>query len=115
MPYHRTWNYLQHADVGIVVSAGPFMHNNESSKIYHYLRAGLPVASEAGFPNDHVVTEAECGLVVDSHDMRTLAEAVVAAARTPWDKARAIRYICENHTWAERVKVYDELLRNECS
>src|SRR5213078_1722747 len=43
LPYHRTWNYFQHADVGVVVSAGAFMHHNESSKIYHYLRAGLPV------------------------------------------------------------------------
>lgn len=115
MPYHRTWNYFQHADVGVVVSAGPFMHNNESSKIYHYLRAGLPVVTEAGFPNDHVVKEAECGLVVNSHDMRALADAVLEAAGTQWDKPRAVRYICEHHTWPQRVSIYDRLLRNQCS
>jgi hypothetical protein len=40
--YDASWNYLQHADVGVVVAAGPFNHNNESTKIYHYLRVGLP-------------------------------------------------------------------------
>jgi glycosyltransferase involved in cell wall biosynthesis len=113
MPYDRTWDYFYHADVGIVVSAGAFMHNNESSKIYHYLRAGLPVVSESGFPNDHVVRESRCGGVVESGDMDALAEAALTAARTSCDRAYAIRYILENHTWAQRVAVYDRLLRRE--
>ncbi len=115
MPYQRTWDYFRYADVGVVVSAGPFMHNNESSKIYHYLRAGLPVVSESGFPNDYVVREAECGRVVDGGDVHVLAEAIIEAARTPWDRARAVRYILANHTWAQRVQVYDRLLRNDCN
>jgi Glycosyl transferases group 1 len=113
MPYLRTWNYFYHAHVGVVVSAGPFMHNNESSKIYHYLRAGLPVVSESGFPNDHVVRESRCGSVVESGDMDALAEAVLSAARTNWDRAYAVRYILENHTWAQRGAVYNRLLRRE--
>ena len=112
--YARAWNYLRHADVGIVVSAGTVMHNNESSKIYHYLRAGLPVVSESGFPNDHVVRESGCGIVVDGHDMRAFAEAVVQAARTRWNKDGAVRYIRANHTWAHRVRVYDDVIRSRC-
>jgi hypothetical protein len=115
MPYERTWDFFHYADVGVVVSAGAFMHNNESSKIYHYLRAGLPVVSESGFPNDHVVREAECGVVVDAPDMPALADAIAEAARTRWDKERAVRYILAYHTWRQRVRVYDELLRNVCS
>jgi hypothetical protein len=113
VPYHRTWNYFHHAGVGVVVSAGPFMHNNESSKNYHYLRAGLPVVSESGFPNDHVVRESGCGTVVPSGDMCVLADAILTAGRTTWDRASAIRYILENHTWDKRVAVYDQLLRRE--
>ena len=115
VPYERTWDYFRYADVGVVVSAGPFMHNNESSKIYHYLRAGLPVVSESGFPNDHLIREAQCGRLVDGADTRALTEAVIEAARTRWDRARAVTYILENHTWAQRVKVYDRLLRDECN
>ena len=112
VPYHRTWNYFYHADVGVVVSAGPFMHNNESSKIYHYLRAGLPVVSESGFPNDHVVRESRCGTVVQSGDMRALAEAILEAGRANWDRAYAVQYILDHHTWDKRVAVYDQLLRH---
>lgn len=46
-----SWNYLHHADVGIVLSAGPFMHNNESTKVYHYLRVGLPMRGHAVVSN----------------------------------------------------------------
>jgi len=113
VPYHRTWDYFYHADVGVVVSAGPFMHNNESSKIYHYLRVGLPVVIEAGFPNDHVVRESGCGLVVESGDMRALADAILMAARTHWDRASAIRYIRARHTWTQRAALYDQVIRRE--
>ena len=113
VPYHRTWNYFYHAHVGLVVSAGSFMHNNESSKIYHYLRAGLPVVSESGFPNDHVVRESRCGTVVQAGDIRALSDAVLAFGGATWDRAYAINYIIENHTWDNRIAVYDRLLRRE--
>jgi glycosyltransferase involved in cell wall biosynthesis len=113
IPYHKTWDYFYHADIGIVVSAGSFMHNNESSKIYQYLRAGLPVVTESGFPNDYLVHDSRCGIVVPSGDMSALADAALAAARTTWDKTYAVDYILENHTWDKRVTVYDQLLRRE--
>ena len=105
------WNFFGHAHVGIVVSAGSFMHNNESTKIYHYLRAGLPVVSESGFPNDDVVRRAGLGFVVDSGDLLGMAQRVEEAAHATWDRATAVRYIKENHTWDTRVDVYDRLLR----
>jgi hypothetical protein len=113
VPYHRTWDYLHYADVGVVVSGGPFMHNNESSKIYHYLRVGLPVVTESGFPNEHVVRDSRCGIVVESGDMTALAEAVLVATQARWDKQFAIRYILENHTWTHRAAIYDRLIRRE--
>lgn len=113
VPYHQTWDYLYHADVGVVVSAGKSMHNNESSKIYHYLRAGLPVVSESGFPNDHVVRESRCGIVVESGDMSALAEAILMSARAKWDREDAIRYILQKHTWAHRAAFYDQLIQSE--
>jgi hypothetical protein len=112
VPYERTWDYLYHADVGLVISAGTFMHNNESSKMYHYLRAGLPVVTESGFPNEAVVHESRCGMVVPSGDMSALAESVCVAARTPWDRDYATRYILEKHTWERRVAIYDRLLQD---
>ncbi|MDP9176688.1 MAG: glycosyltransferase [Gemmatimonadota bacterium] len=109
--HEQAWNFFGHAHVGIVVSAGSFMHNNESTKIYHYLRAGLPVVSESGFPNDDVVRRAGLGFVVDSGDMPAMARRIEEAARATWDRAAAVNYMVENHTWDTRVAMYDRLLQ----
>lgn len=108
--YHQSWNYMQHASAGIVVSAGAFMHNNESTKIYHYLRAGLPVVSESGFPNDHVVRESGLGFLVGGEDMTQLAERIREACARDWNHAAAVRYILEHHTWDCRAKVYHQVI-----
>lgn len=109
--YEESWSYLHFAQVGVVVAAGKFMHNNESSKIYHYLRAGLPVVSEAGFPNDHVVEEAKLGFVVENGNLDLMAEKIIEAAHHEWDRDGAINYILTHHTWDHRVEVYDRIIR----
>lgn len=108
--YDAAWTYIQHADVGIVVAPGPFVHNNESTKIYHYLRAGLPVVSEAGFPNDGVVAEAGLGFVVANGDLDGMARRVAEAAQRSWDRATAVEYILRRHTWDARVDVYESII-----
>ena len=110
VPYAETWNWLLHATVGIVVSAGSFMHNNESTKIYHYLRAGLPVVSESGFPNDDVVRQSELGFVVPSGDMEQMAERIREAAEAAWDRAAAIEFVRRHHTWDVRARTYAAIL-----
>jgi glycosyltransferase involved in cell wall biosynthesis len=110
-PYEDSWDYMFFAAVGIVVTAGGRMHNNESTKIYHYLRAGLPVVSEAGFPNDHVVLESGLGHVVENGDLDTMARRIEESLRTQWDRDRAIRYILAQHTWEKRAEIYDRVLR----
>ena len=111
IPYDKCWDYFYFANVGIVVSAGKFMHNNESTKIYHYLRAGLPVVSESGFPNDNVVEEAKLGFVTENEDMELMARSVIKAAKKSWNKEYAVNYILRNHTWDKRVKVYYKILK----
>ena len=110
VPHASSWDHMRHADVGVVVSAGAFMHNNESTKVYHYLRVGLPTVSESGFPNDHVVRESGIGTVVPSGDADALASAVRAAAAREWDREAATRYILASHTWDRRAAVYDAVI-----
>lgn len=112
VPYEDTWNYYQHAHAGIeLVKMGKFMHNNESSKIYHYLRAGLPVVSEDGIPNNNLVGESGLGFIAENGDLPGMAEKIEAAVLTDWNRGRAIRYIIDNHTWEKRAEVYDGLIR----
>lgn len=111
--YNKSWNYLHYAQVGLVVTGGGMMHNNESTKIYHYLRAGLPVVSEAGFPNDAVVHESGLGFVVANGDTGLLADKVLEAATRDWDRETAVNFILQHHTWDARVAVYDRLIRQK--
>ena len=111
VPCHRSWDYLRHADVGIVVAAGRVHHNNESTKIYRYLRVGLPVVTESGFPNESLVSKTGHGFVVAADDLDEMANRIVTASTMQWDGQRARNYILRNHTWRHRAAVYDSLLR----
>jgi glycosyltransferase involved in cell wall biosynthesis len=111
VPYERSWDYLYFAHVGVVLAPGKYLHNNESTKIYHYLRAGLPVVTEGGFPNTHIVEEAKLGFVAPNGDMKAMASLVLQAAKRTWSPSQAIEYILTHHTWDVRAKVYDRLLQ----
>jgi hypothetical protein len=110
VPHHRTPDYFHHADAGVVVAAGEWHHNNESTKIYHYLRAGLPVVTESGFPNEFLVHESGLGFVAPAGRMDLLADKLVEATHSPWDRRRAIDYILASHTWDRRAAIYDSVL-----
>ena len=111
VPYERSWSYLQFAHVGIdLVKGQGFLHNTESSKLYHYLRAGLPAVVEAGLPNADLVEAAGLGYVVPSDDLALFAQKVADAAAERWDRRRAVDYILEHHTWDSRALVYHRLL-----
>jgi glycosyltransferase involved in cell wall biosynthesis len=87
------------------------MHNNESTKIYHYLRVGLPVVSESGFPNGHVLLESGLGVITEAGDLQAMADQVCQVAAHPGDRDRAIQYILTQHTWDRRAAIYDAVLR----
>jgi hypothetical protein len=110
----QIWDYQYFADVGIVLAQGHVQHN-ESSKIYYYLRTGLPVVSEAPVPNNHLIREANLGLIADYEDDLMMAELVAEAAHRKWRSETAIQYILDFHTWDKRAEVYAELLRAEFS
>lgn len=108
----RVWDYQYFASVGIVLGQGAMQHN-ESSKIYYYLRTGLPVVSEAPVPNNHIIAEANLGFISNYHDDQMMADMVEAAACKNWDRAAAVNYMLKNHTWDKRVEIYDRLIKQE--
>ena len=106
------WDYQYFADVGIVLGQGRVQHN-ESSKIYYYLRTGLPVVSEDGIPNNRLITESGMGLICEFGDDERMAEAILRAMRLTWPKTQGISYILQNHTWDHRVAAYRKLFSRE--
>ncbi len=106
------WDYEYFADAGIALAQGE-VQNHDSSKIYYYLRAGLPVVSESPIPNNHVIRESNLGLIANYGDDRMMADMVEAACKRKWEKKDAIRYIVNNHTWDKRAGVYERLIKAE--
>lgn len=111
LPYEDSWNVLQHADVGLVLALGAEPNENESTKIYHYLRVGLPTVCEAGFPNQGLVEEARLGHVVPNGDPEAMAEAIEACINSRWDTQGAIDFVLGRHTWLHRARIYDAHIR----
>lgn len=89
------------------------MHNNESTKIYHYIRAGLPVVSESGFPNDRIIEESGLGFSVQNGNLELMADKVLEAVENRWNRESAIRYVLDNHTWQKRIEVYNRILQQD--
>lgn len=102
------WDYQYFADVGIVLGQDAAQHN-ESSKIYYYLRTGLPVVSESGIPNNRLLEECCMGIVCEFGNDAMMVEAIDEALRRPWPRADCMEYILHNHTWAHRAAVYQRL------
>jgi glycosyltransferase involved in cell wall biosynthesis len=103
------WDYHYFAAVGVVLAHGVVQHN-ESTKLYYYLRAGLPVVSEVPVPNNHVLTEARLGFLAPFGEEARLAELGAEASVRAWDRDGARRYMVNHHSWDLRVAQYEELI-----
>jgi hypothetical protein len=109
----RIWDYQYFADVGITLAMGE-VQNHESSKIYYYLRTGLPVVSEEPIPNNYVIEESNLGFISHYQDNQMMADMIETAIFHKWDHQGAIRYILNSHTWDERARIYEQAIRGEC-
>ena len=110
--YDGIWDYHYFANAAIVLGQGPVQHN-ESTKIYYYLRTGLPVVSESSIPNNYLIGDADLGFIANYGDDHQMTEMVEAAIYNKWDREHAIRYILENHTWTRRGRIYEEVIKTE--
>jgi hypothetical protein len=108
----RVWDHQYFADAGVVLAQGAVQHN-ESSKLYYYLRTGLPVVSEAPVPNNDLIASANLGFIGPYGDDQTMADLIDAATRTAWRRDRAIAYMLAHHTWDQRARIYETRLRAE--
>jgi hypothetical protein len=105
------WDYQRFAQVGLVLAQGPVQHN-ESSKMYYYLRTGLPVVSESPVPNNFLIRNTGMGYVADYGNEQMLAEMVESAIRHVWPREEGIGYVVHNHSWDQRVETYQQVIRN---
>ncbi len=110
--HNKVWDYQYFAAAGLVLAQGAVQHN-ESTKLYHYLRAGLPVVSEEPVPNNHVLEQAGLGFVSPYGDDRRLAELLSDAASRRWNRKQAMRHLKHHHSWDLRIPRIEALCHGE--
>ena len=102
----RFWDWQRHARVGLVLVQGP-VQDNESSKIYYYLRTGLPIVCERPVPNAWLVEMTKAGAVVDYDDVEGLAESAARMVFSPPRVDGVGEYMVQHHSWDVRAGLYD--------
>jgi hypothetical protein len=100
------WNWQRFASVGIVLAQGRVQHN-ESSKIYYYLRSGLPTICEASVPNSWLISETGLGAIVPYNDDQAFCDAAEQLVRQPPRSATVQEYMVSGHSWQARAALYE--------
>ena len=100
------WPWQKHAHIGLVLGQGK-VQDNESSKIYYYLRTGLPVVCENTVPNSWLVDRTGAGILVDYGNDEQFCDAVVKLVQAPPRLNGVPEYMTREHSWDARASLYD--------
>jgi len=113
VPLDLSWQYLQHADVGLAVAPGPFVFENETSKLYYYLRAGLPVACEERISNADLVRRMAWGSIFSYGHAQAATKAILKLGRRRFCKqsrTAMIRRLIRHHSWSARARTLETIV-----
>lgn len=88
------------------MAQGP-IQDNESSKIYYYLRTRLPVVCERPVPNAGLLETTGMGALVDYDDVEGLAESAAHLIFSPPRVDGVEEYMVRRHSWDVRASLYD--------
>lgn len=110
-PEHEIWDYIYNADAGLAFATGPQPFDNDMSKIYSYLRGGLPTLSEEPILNNELVLGLEYGSVFGYGDLAALISRCRDLLINPPIEKRdhVMGRMAADHSWDRRVDQYIEL------
>ena len=109
IPYSKLHTYLSVCDVGLCT----YLHvapgaGKRSSKLFLYMRAGLPVVASDLPGLREIVKETNCGILVDPRDVRQIADAIIRLLKDPEYARRlgknGIRAIMSKYNWCEEER-----------
>ena len=115
IPEEDIWDYIFHADMGLALATGPHVFDNDLSKIYNYLRGGLPVLSETPVPNNDMIDQTGLGKIFRFGDMEDLIDGALSLLKNPPTRERrnaAMALMAAEHSWERRVDIYEHLFNN---
>jgi len=116
---NETWDYIYHANAGLALATGPHPFDNDISKIYSYLRGGLPTLSEEPILNNKLVLGLEYGAVFPYGDIDALVSRCETILHNPPLEKRyqVMRRMAMEQSWDDRVVLYinlfEKIIRHE--
>ena len=106
----RLWDFVAWASFGVALATGPDAFDNDSSKVYTYLRAGLPVLCEEPILQWSLIAELGMGHGFPFDDLAgMLAQARALLAVEHPDRQAAMRRMAAEQGWDRRVSIYVRL------
>jgi glycosyltransferase involved in cell wall biosynthesis len=101
-----TWPYVEHASIGLALATGSHVFDNDLSKMFAYLRGGLPVLSEDTVLTNYLISETRYGSVVPYDDIHAMAREArsMLANQAGVSKHAVMKFMIENHSWDKRVE-----------
>ncbi len=114
LPEPLIWDYLRNADMGLALATGPHLFDNDISKIYNYLRAGLPVLAEDRIITNHLISETGHGKIFRFGDGTDLAATCLEMLDTDYKarSAEVMDHMIRLHSWDERAGRLADLIRS---
>ncbi len=112
MPEPEIWRYIRYSSVGLALATGPHAFDNDLSKMFYYLRGGLPVVSEDTVCTNYLLEETSYGEIVPFNNLSVLGERVLKLVRNPppVSKQKIMDYMALHHSWENRVEKLLQLL-----
>jgi glycosyltransferase involved in cell wall biosynthesis len=106
--HDRVWDYIHHAQAGIALATGPHPFDNDISKIFDYLRGGLPVVSEEGILQNQLITRTGYGRIFAHDNVDDLVSGILALLESPpvESKDQMMGFMAREHSWERRVDEY---------
>lgn len=107
----RTWDYLYHADVGVTFARSADVADSDSSKLYYYLRAGLPTVSEEHVASNYLIHETGFGSVARYNDIGDMADRALEWIGRREGSVSVQDFMIRNHSWECRARLLEAYLR----
>jgi glycosyltransferase involved in cell wall biosynthesis len=122
LPYWEVSQYINTADVGLMLSRETMENYNLTlpNKVIDYMACGIPFVASRLKQVEKIVSEEECGILVDSTNPKEISDAVLRLFKNP-EEARAmgkrgLEGVKSTYSWAgieqELNKIYDGITKD---
>ncbi|MFZ5868810.1 MAG: hypothetical protein ACOYXY_23225 [Thermodesulfobacteriota bacterium] len=111
--HDRVWDYIHHAQAGIALATGLHPFDNDISKIFDYLRGGLPVVSEEGILQNQLIARTGFGRIFAHDSADELVSGILEILESPpvASKDQVMVFMAREHSWERRVDEYVKLFQ----